>query len=923
MKRKFFFLAAPMLALLLTGCGKNGGDSTSVGGGNEDDYDYQAPLESIDRDALENELVIHYGLENEGKDRAEYNKWRTWLWADGKDGSEYKPNGIDSFGSIFHYSLSEVTGMDAGYDKAKIGMIVKTKGNGSPWANAIKDGDADRFIDLSALEADAKGNYEIWLQSGISTIYDTMPTSRDSINNAYFFANANSDEIRLFVNTIGKFNKVELFENGVSKEAFTLTNPTSAQQLEPKTTVEITSNYTLKVTFASGVVLETPVSFYPLFETKAFTDAYDYDGFLGVEASDTETKFAVWSPMSTKIVLRVYESGTPKSVDSLKGNDTVYKEVELTKGEKGVFAASINEDLRGKYYTYLVTNGVYKNKEIVDPYARGAGVNGRRGMIVDFSKTNPEGWEETKVNAYDRKQLVVYETHVKDVTSSKTWTGKEANRGKYLGLVEKGTSYSKDGKTTPTGFDYLTSLGFNALQIMPMFDQDNDEINGDYNWGYNPLNYNVLEGAYSSDPHDGYARIKEFKEVVQAYTKAGINIVMDVVYNHVSSASGSNFDVLMPGYYFRYTAAGKALSNGSGCGNETASDHTMMRRFIVDSANFLAKEYKLGGFRFDLMALEDLDTMEEVASSLKEIDPSIAVYGEPWTGGTSPLGGSEAASQANGIKYKGYGQFNDGMRDALIKGGMKGANEIGFVTAKDDLVSSTGSADREAIVAGLAGHTLSTGRIYDADKTVNYVTCHDNYTLSDRFDAAAKANSIGGKTVSYTKEEKKAMNVLANSFVLTSLGTSFLNAGEEFLRTKGGSHNSYGGDPLTQEMVDNGFDSWTKVNELDYALAIENADMVEMYKKMIATKTKNKDFAQASTKETNPITVMNSAPGVIIVELKGEEKTYRIAYRNGLTEVGHVLDLSGFNLEWATNGEEPALSAATELKPYQTILASR
>lgn len=933
MKKRDLFLSSALLVGFLTACGgpnPPAGSSTpppapsssaEEEGPKPGDYAYQAPLEAVDVSSLRNELILHYSLEKEGTDRADYAKWRTWMWAEGKDGKEYNPNGIDDFGSIFHYPLADLTGLTDKFAAAKIGFIVKTLGDGAPWAGTVsKDGDADRFIDLSLFTPDENGNYEVYLQSGIATIYDEMPTSRDALGSVYFYDE--KGKTRLFVSAIaGKFKKLELLRDGEALETFAPEAPSSGGSFSPSADVSLTAAYQIRATFESEVEIVADVSFYPLFRTASFDEAYTYSGELGAIRAGGKTTFRVWSPMSTSIKLRVYASGTPKSVDANKGSDEILHEIEMEKGEKGVFSAAVDEDLAGKYYTYVVTNAFFQGKEIVDPYARGAGVNGLRGMVVDFRATDPEGWEEVRLAPYDRKELVVYETHVQDVTSSASWQGEEAHRGKYLGLAEAGTVYEKDGKSTPTGFDYLTSLGFNALQIMPFFDQANDELNHEYNWGYNPLNYNVLEGAYSSDPHDGYARIKEFKEVVKAYSSAGINLIMDVVYNHVNSVSGSNFDVLMPGYYFRYVNAGAALSNGSGCGNETASELPMMRRFIVDSASFLAEEYKLGGFRFDLMALEDLGTMDQVAASLKAIDPHIAVYGEPWTGGTSALLSTQAASQQNASKYQGYGQFNDGMRDALIKGGMKGANEIGFATARDDLPAASPELDRAAILAGLAGHTVSSGSVYDADKTTNYVTCHDNYTLGDRFDAAAKANSTAETSYSYREEEKKAMSVLANSFVLSSLGTSFLNAGEEFLRTKGGSHNSYGGDALTEEMIENGFTSWSKVNELDYALALENADMVETYKKMIALKTGDPTFAQASTKEGNPLTLVQADDGLIVVDLQGEGKTLRLAFRNGLSGEKSV-DFAGFDLVYASNGDA-SLSAKTAIRPYQTICAER
>ena len=932
MKKSLFILSAVALSAFLVSCG--GGDeasssssptqpssSSSKAEPQPGDYEYQEPLGSVDVTSLQNELIIHYKMEKEDAARECYKGWRAWIWADGKNGEEYRPNGIDDYGSIYHYSLAELTGLTENFASTKIGFIIKTLGSGSAWNGSVtKDIDSDRFVDLSTLTADANGNYQIWLQSGIETIYATAPTSRDALGTVYFYDEKGTTKMFLSAKA-GSVAKVSLYRDGTLIQEWELATPTTGKSFELDVPPELSSLYTVRASFETGVEIDAEVSFYPLFRTEAFKNAFDYDGPLGVEVTASQTTFRVWSPMSTKISVRVYGSGTPTSVDPEKGDDSILHEVEMVKGEKGVFSATINECLYDRYYTFVVTNGHYKEKEIVDPYAKSAGVNGLRGLIVDFSKTNPEGWAETQISAYDRKNLTVYETHVSDVTHSPTWTGSEQNRAKYLGLSEEGTVYKEGEASTPTGFDYIKDLGVNAVQLQPIFDQANDEITGEFNWGYNPLNYNCLEGIYSSDPHDGYARIKEFKEVIASYAKAGINIIMDVVYNHVNSATGSNFDVLMPGYYFRSANAGASLSNGSGCGNEVASENTMVRRFIVESTEFWAKEYKLGGFRFDLMALEDLTTMNQVAANLSSINENIVVYGEPWAGGTTPLLSTEQASQANGNQYEGYGQFNDGMRDALIKGGMKGTQEIGFADVKDGFESSVSDADLNAIVAGLAGHTRSTGTILDSAKTVNYVTCHDNYTLNDRFEAAAKAQKELGKTLEYSTEEKKGMNVLANSFVFTSQGTSFFLAGEECLRTKGGHGNTYGGDTLTESLVSQGYSSWAQVNEMDYSLAIENSDMVGAYKSMIAFKKSNPDFAQATSGTNNPVSVVKKEKGLIVVDVQGQNKVYRMAFRNGLSGT-QTVDYSGFDLEWAT-GDAPAIGASTAIAPYQTIVGSK
>lgn len=613
---------------------------------------------------------------------------------------------------------------------------------------------------------------------------------------------------------------------------------------------------------------------------------YRYDGQLGALYTGQATTFKVWSPVSESIVLNIYAQG--------HGGNAL-EQLRMTRGDKGVFSATLQGDYAGKYYTYTVFNSAYpKGMEIVDPYAKSAGRNGLRGMIVDFAATDPEGWETVRPIAYDRKELVVWETHVADVTSSKTWQGNENWRRKFLGMTQTGTTYTENGITVSTGFDHIVELGVNAVQLVPIFDQANDEANVTFNWGYNPLNYHVLEGAYSTDPADGYARIREFKTLVQAYHKAGINIIMDVVYNHVAAAVGSNFDVLMPGYYFRYTADGHH-SNGSGCGNEFASERYMARKFILDSVCFWAKEYRLGGFRFDLMGVHDIETMNLVAEALRKVDQRIVLYGEPWCGGSCALPFEQQAVQANANRLKGVGQFNDQMRDALIKSGLNPAASKGWVTN----AVSVSKEDVQKIVAGLQGITLGAARITDPNRTVNYVTCHDNYTLYDRMKAAGVTHEA---TV-------RKMAMLANAVVLTGNGTCFMLAGEEFLRSKGGSHNSY--------------QSSYEVNELNYALKIRHQDLLRHYQTLIAFK---KTMAALHLEETRmpEFRVEALANGVVLritFHDMASHRDYVIYHANGAVR-GFRVDLTGFDLALDTLGAT-TLTASTALRPYQTLIAYR
>ncbi len=866
---KSLFVGA--LTLTLAACG--GGDQDGGGGGGGGGGGSNVPTYN------EPSIQFHY----QRKDN-EYDDWDMWIWERNKDGAGFDFNGRDDWGAVASYPLSTWTNPIAN----DLGFIIR-KG-GSSWSAKDCGGD-DLYVDFSLYQKDAKDVYHLYLKSGDSNIYtDGEGTMKGAITLSTFTTVKN-----FAVNANMKINSYKLFEG--EEQIFEKTNVNSIMirdSLPNNKEVDFTKSYTITLILENNDEVSSEIGKTKLYGTDEFGAQYNYTGNdLGATYTPSATTFKVWAPFST-IKLNIYNSGTPGSL----GGSEVHSSYDMVKGEKGVHSVVVDGDLEGKYYTYEVTNATYTAREVVDPYAKSAGVNGLRGMIVDFSKTNPEGWDEVEPLQIDRKALTVYETHVADVTSSETWTGTEENRKLFKGMYESGTTYTADGKTVKTGFDHIKELGVNAVQIIPLFDQANNEITKSFNWGYNPLNYNVVEGSYSSDPRDGYVRIREFKELVKAYHDEGMNIIMDVVYNHHNGALGSNFDVLFPEYYYRYTDQG-ALSNGSGCGNETASERYMFRKFMIESTAFWAEEYKLGGFRFDLMGLHDLDTMERLTANLKEINPAITVYGEPWAGGTSPLPSSDAATQANGNKYVGYGAFNDQMRDALIKGGLNGKTSLGWIT---DVSKSVAQSDANKIIAGVKGITSGAVKIEDPDKTVNYVTCHDNYTLYDRIKAT-------GKFAETSDEEIAKMNTLANAAVFTSQGTSFMLAGEEFVRTKGGNENSY--------------NASYKVNELDYALKIKHLKTFENYQKLIALKQDldGLHLGKDDIADVNP--VFNASFSTLSYTLNDEanDRTYKVIHVNGLGDEA-TQDLEGYTLYLATvQGEALELTATTALQPFETVIA--
>ena len=853
-------------------------------------------------------FAIHYNRKD-GK----YTSWNLWLWEVGADGADYSFTGIDDYGAVARYTFEDFskTAIDNG-----LGFIVK---EAKVWADGpSKDVDADRFMDFTTLEKDEYGYYNIYLKMQDKNIYITSDGQILDVIQFFDIAYNSVRGYSIWFQTNNEYSSYVIKQNDtvlISSETDTnndkvMVKTAKKVQFNMGTTLpSVLDDYTLSVTFKqTNVTLTKVANKASLYKTAEFSEMFDYDGELGAIYSKESTTFRVWSPISTSIKLRVYETGTPAKV-KLNGQDVVfaggsdlYTEHNMEKKDKGVFEVTLNGDFAGKYYTYVVTNATYKNAEIVDPYAKSTGINGIRGMVVDFSITNPEGWENVKLNGKKDTELVVWETHIADLTSSSTWGGTPANAKTYKGFYETGTTY----QGVKTGFDHVKELGVNAVQIIPIFDQANDErqdsirtdgTKREFNWGYNPLNYNALDGIYSQDPFDGYTKIREFKELVKAYSNAGINIIMDVVYNHVAGLEMSNFDVLMPNYYFRYVG-GKA-SNGSGCGNETASEMPMFRKFMIDSAEFWASEYKLGGFRFDLMGLHDVETMNQLVANLHEkVDPTITVYGEPWAGGTSALASPHVgAMQAAMNSYKGFGCFNDKMRDALIKGGLNAVTAQGWVT-KNTGKSSSETVD---IISGIKGLVLSTNQTLEPEKCINYVTCHDNYTLYDRIKAAGITD----------EDTVKKMAMLANSVVFTSQGVTFMLAGEEFLRSKGGNENSY--------------NASYEVNELDYSLKVKNMDMFENYQKLIALDTTTDLFNKDAAGCKEIAVVVNDDANLIVYDVvdTASNRTYRIVHSNGyVTENAKTVDLAGYTLYLDTlNTQGLSLSSATPVAEYQTIIA--
>lgn len=472
-----------------------------------------------------------------------------------------------------------------------------------------------------------------------------------------------------------------------------------------------------------------------------------------------QTVFKLNAPV--RPVLRLYNAGT---------GGKLVKTVKLRPAGKNLWAATVKGDLKGRFYTFDMGRG-----QTPGVFAKAVGVNGARGAVIDMASTNPQGWETDRRPATKSPaDLVVYEMHHRDFSIDAS-SGLQ-HKGKFLALTE------------PGAIAHLKELGVNAIHILPSFDYASvDESHLErpqYNWGYDPLNYNVPEGSYSTDPYTPAVRIREFKQMVQALHKAGIRVILDVVYNHTFDLKGSNFERTYPGYYYRYKADGTP-SDGSGCGNETASEQPLMRRFMIESVKYWINEYHIDGFRFDLMGIHDIETMRQIRAEVNKIDPTIFIYGEGWSAGTCAYPQEKLAMKANMKQLPGIAAFSDEMRDAL-RGPFSDDSKGGFLARVPGTVESL----KFGIVGGVAHPQVDMSKVNyskevwanEPTQMVAYVSCHDDMCLTDRLRA-----SIPG----ISTDELVRLDLLAQTAVFTSQGVPFILSGEEMLRDKKGVHNSF------------------------------------------------------------------------------------------------------------------------------------
>ncbi len=533
---------------------------------------------------------------------------------------------------------------------------------------------------------------------------------------------------------------------------------------------------------------------------------------LELDATPRQAKFRLWSPKAEAVRLMIYPTDR---------NSKAIETVDMKASENGTWTASLAGNYYGKFYSFSIKHNGRWLDETPGVWAKAVGTNGHRAAIIDFDTTDPAGWSDDRGPVVDNiTDVVLYEMHHRDFSVDPS--SGIVNKGKFLALTEAGT-HNQTGEST--GIDHLKELGVTHVHILPSYDYNSvDEANlpsNQYNWGYDPYNYNVPEGSYSTNPADPVVRVREMKEMIKALHDAGIGVVMDVVYNHTADNDGSNFSLTAPGYYYRHRSDG-SYSDASGCGNETASERKQMSDFIVNSVKYWANEYHVDGFRFDLMAIHDTETMDRVAAELKKINPSIFVYGEGWTAGDSPLPAERRALKENVATMEGIAVFSDDIRDA-VKGHYSNAADRGFATGKP--------GNEETVKIGIVASTAHPQVDYSKGNNskfayasaptqiINYVSCHDDLTLTDKL---AKSMPEASET------ERQRAARLAQTIVFTSQGTPFMFAGEEVFRDKKGVHNSY--------------KSPDSINAIDWNLKHKNSEQFEYYRQLIKLRKEHPAF---------------------------------------------------------------------------------
>ena len=575
-----------------------------------------------------------------------------------------------------------------------------------------------------------------------------------------------------------------------------------------------------------------------------FDNYFSYDGELGALYEKEGTLLRVWTPTAKSVEVWIYAD------DSFKGPST---KIEMVQKPKGIFEAYLPGDQHGTIYVYKILFLNNRESISVDPYARATTVNGMKSVIADLNRTNPDGWGERLPAFGLPEEAIIYELHIRDFSISET--SGIVNKGKFLGLTEKNTQNASGRKT---GLDYLIDLGITHIQILPMFDYATvDEANltePQYNWGYDPLNYNVPEGSYSTDPFDPFNRIFELKQMIRTLHENGLRVIMDVVYNHVYDPKDQALERTVPGYFYRYNADG-SLANGTGVGNDTASERHMMRKYIIDSVKYWAKEYHLDGFRFDLMGIHDSVTMNAIREALDKIDPSIIIIGEGWEMST-PLPEDLKASQKNAQAMPRIAHFNASIRIALKGSDFGDEKDRGFISGKNYL--------EDLLLRNIKGamHLSSHSSYVDPEQVIQYVEAHDNLTLYDKLLRSNPDDS---------EEVRIKRHTLATSIVLLSQGVPFIHGGQEFLRTKAGVANSY--------------QSPDEINQFEWERVTTFQESVAYVKGLIALRKSEYLFRLHTIEEIEAhFTILSENFNIVAFSLTNSEKKYIVIFNGNRSD---------------------------------------
>ncbi|MGG8362503.1 type I pullulanase [Bacillus cereus] len=766
------------------------------------------------------EIIIHY------KEKLGNTKdWNLWLWGENANGTSYEFTGEDEFGK---YAKIKIDG-----DYNRVGFIVRTneweKDGGDRWIENIKDGRA-----------------EVWILSGDEKVYNSKPSSDLSIQKATIDS---FHEITVTTNVPFHIKEKKIEIEGIKIKNITPYDINSGD-ITNKVKIITEQKIDLKQTYKVKIenLADTNTEIGKVIRSEEFDNLFYYSGNdLGNTYTPQHTKFRLWAPTASEAKLVTYKNW----------NDKIGAEINMQQGEKGTWTAELKGNQKGLFYTYKVKIGD-KWTEAVDPYVRAASVNGDKGAVVNLEETNPKKWKANKKPKFKNPEdAIIYELHVRDLSIQPESGIKQ--KGKYLGVTEKGT---KGPEGVKTGLDHIKDLGVTHVQFLPIFDYAsvNEETLNEpqYNWGYDPKNFNVPEGSYSTNPYEPTVRITELKQMVQTLHDNNLRVVMDVVYNHMYNAAESNFHKLVPGYYYRYNEDG-TFANGTGVGNDTASERKMMRKFMIDSVTYWAKEYNLDGFRFDLMGIHDYETMNEIRKAVNQIDPSIILHGEGWDLNT-PLAAELKANQKNAEKMKGIAHFNDNIRDGL-KGSVFEEKENGFINGKENMEDRI----KKGITAGIDYDTNSS-TYQDPEQVLTYVEAHDNHTLWDKLELTNPGDS---------DEVRTQMHKLSSSILLTSQGIPFLHAGQEFMRTKYGDHNSY--------------KSPDSINQMDWLRRATFNNEVDYMKGLIELRKKYSAFRMTSAEQIKThVSFIDAPKNTVAYIIEGNKHEYFTVAHNANREAVEI-----------------------------------